>query len=211
MNVADMRKEYTQQGLHERDVAEEPIEQFQRWFSQALAANIHEPNAMTLATIDTRQRPTARIVLLKGFDARGFVFYTNYESHKGVALAKHPFAALIFYWPELERQIRVEGSVTKVDAAEADAYYQSRPRGSRIGAWSSPQSQVIPDREFLEQHVDAMQAQFAAGETPRPPFWGGYRVIPDTIEFWQGRPSRLHDRICYTRTADHWQINRLAP
>lgn len=211
MNVADMRKEYTQQGLHERDVAADPIEQFQRWFAQALEAKVHEPNAMTLATVDTRTRPTARIVLLKGFDYRGFTFYTNYESHKGSALAHHPYAALIFYWPELERQIRIEGSVTKVAADEADAYYHSRPHGSRIGAWSSPQSSVIPDREFLDQQVTQMHAQFATGEPPRPPFWGGYRVNPDCIEFWQGRPSRLHDRICYTRTTDTWQITRLAP
>ncbi len=211
MNVADMRKEYTQQGLSEHDVSQDPIEQFQRWFAQALAANVHEPNAMTLATVDARQRPTARIVLLKGVDTRGFAFYTNYESHKAAALAAHPYAALIFYWPELERQVRIEGSVSKVAASEADTYYHSRPLGSRLGAWSSPQSQVIPNREFLEGQVAQMQAQFATGNPPRPPFWGGYRVSPDYIEFWQGRPSRLHDRICYHLTTTGWQIDRLAP
>lgn len=211
MNVADMRKEYTQQGLHEHDVASDAIEQFQRWFDQARNANVHEPNAMTLATVDARQRPTARIVLLKGVDARGFVFYTNYESHKAAALATHPYAALIFYWPELERQVRIEGSVSKVDATEADTYFHSRPLGSRLGAWSSPQSQVIPDRDFLAHQVESMQAQFREHMPPRPPFWGGYRVIPDRLEFWQGRPSRLHDRICYSLTTDGWHIARLAP
>jgi pyridoxamine 5'-phosphate oxidase len=210
--VADLRKEYTQAGLSEADVQDTPMAQFGVWFQQALDANIHEPNAMTVATVDASGRPSARIVLLKGFSEAGLVFFTNYESRKGQALAAHPYAALIFYWPELERQVRVEGPVSKVPAADADAYFDSRPKGSRLGAWASPQSRVIASRTVLEDNLAMATKQFAE-RVPRPPFWGGYLVTPELVEFWQGRPSRLHDRLRYRRdeATEAWVCERLAP
>ena len=211
MNVADMRKDYTQHGLLEAEASQNPFEQFARWFDQAVAAKIHEPNAMTVATVDPDGRPSARIVLLKGFDERGFAFYTNYESRKGQALAVHPYAALIFYWPEFERQIRIEGRIEKVGAAEADTYYRSRPVGSRLGAWASPQSRVIADRVALEGALEHVKSEYGEHEPSRPPFWGGYRVVPDAVEFWQGRPSRLHDRLRYRLQDGLWLRERLAP
>jgi pyridoxamine 5'-phosphate oxidase len=207
---AQLRNEYRQATLDVADVDADPLRQFGRWFDEAVAARLPEPNAMTLATASADGAPAARIVLLKAFDERGFVFYSHYTSRKGHELAANPRAALLFYWIELERQVRIEGAVQPVSAAESDAYFASRPHLSRLGAWASAQSEAIPDRAWLE-------AQFAAAEArhgeavPRPPSWGGYCVVPAAMEFWQGRASRLHDRVLYTRTGDRWARVRLAP
>ncbi|RKP49025.1 pyridoxamine 5'-phosphate oxidase [Trinickia fusca] len=209
--LAELRKDYARGSLDETSVEADPIRQFDIWFKQALDAQLPEPNTMTLATVDARGCPSARIVLIKGVDERGFVFFTNYESRKGQDLAANPHASLLFYWIELERQVRIEGTVVKTSPEESDAYFASRPVGSRIGAWASEQSRVIANRAVL----DAREKEFAErfGEhPPRPPHWGGYRLVPEAIEFWQGRPSRLHDRIVYTREADgRWRIGRLSP
>jgi pyridoxamine 5'-phosphate oxidase len=198
--------------LDERDVAPNPIAQFQYWYQDALAAQAAAPDAVTVATATKDGVPSARMVLYKGSDERGFVFFSNYESQKARELAENPRAALVFYWPELHRQVRVTGTVTRVGAAESEAYFRTRARGSQIGAWSSPQSQVIPTREALESLVAGAEARFAGREPPLPPNWGGYRVAPESIEFWQGRPNRLHDRLRYTRELDgSWRIERLAP
>jgi pyridoxamine 5'-phosphate oxidase len=211
MSVADLRKEYTRAGLDEADTDRDPLIVFQNWFAQAVAAKLPEPNAMTLATVTGQGRPAARVVLLKGFDERGFAFYTNHDGRKGQELAGCPFAALVFHWAELERQVRIEGSVTLVEPETADAYFASRPLGNRLGAWASPQGQVIASRAALDELWHATQTRFADGNVPRPPNWGGYRVLPEVIEFWQGRPSRMHDRLQYTRSADGWTRVRLAP
>ena len=220
MSIADLRRSYERAELDLPQVAADPLVQFDHWFQEALTAQLPEPNAMTLATVGADGRPAARIVLLKGIDldaapagasGRGLLWYTNYQSRKGRELAQHAHAALLFHWAELERQVRIEGKVELTSAAESDAYYQSRPLPSRIGAWASPQSEVIADRAVLE----ARQREIAAlhgDNPPRPPHWGGYRLVPDRFEFWQGRPSRLHDRVVYTRGADGgWQLARLAP
>lgn len=210
-SIADLRHNYTLQQLNEADVDPNPIKQFQRWFDQAIAAQLPEPNAMTLATATRSGIPSARIVLLKGLDERGFVFYTNYESHKGQDLAENPQAALVFLWTVLERQVRIEGRVEKIAAAETDAYFQSRPLESRLGAWTSDQSHVISDRDVLEQRFAELKATYADEKVPRPPHWGGYRVMPHQIEFWQGRTSRLHDRLLYRLEQGNWLVERLAP
>ena len=210
--IADIRKEYASETLLERDVAANPMQQFQKWWEQVLASHIDEPNAMTLATASADGLPSARIVLLKGFDERGFVFYTNYNSVKGLQLEENPKACLIFFWKELERQVRIVGLVEKVPAEESDAYFHSRPLGSRIGAWTSPQSQVISNREWIEAEFEKRKAEFGEGPVPRPPHWGGYLVKPVLVEFWQGRFSRLHDRIQYSPgEAGNWTTERLAP
>jgi pyridoxamine 5'-phosphate oxidase len=210
MKIADIRRDYALQQLDETDVDADPFRQFHAWLAQALEAQVPEATAMTLATVDEEGSPSARIMLLKGLDEHGFVFYTNYESRKGVQLAARPRAALTFFWKELERQVRVEGAIEKVSAADSDAYYASRPLGSRIGAWASTQSARIDSRQWLEARVKAAAAEYGE-HPPRPPHWGGYRVLPDWIEFWQGRESRLHDRIAYTREARGWKISRLSP
>jgi pyridoxamine 5'-phosphate oxidase len=209
-DLAQLRVDYKRAALSERDAAENPFDQFTRWFDEALAAAVPEPNAMTLATVDEAGRPSARIVLLKSLDARGFVFHTNYDSRKGRELTANARVALLFFWPELERQIRIEGTARTVSATESDAYFVARPRGSRIGAWASPQSAPIPDREWLEASFAAANARFAT-DVPRPPNWGGVRVEPDQFEFWQGRESRLHDRLLWSREGSGWTLQRLAP
>ncbi|HWK60485.1 MAG TPA: pyridoxamine 5'-phosphate oxidase [Eoetvoesiella sp.] len=209
MTLADLRKKYEKDVLLESSLAATPLEQFSKWFDEAMQANVPEPNAMTLATVDGNGRPSARIVLLKGLDERGVVFFTNYESHKGQDLAANPHASLLFFWQPMERQVRIEGIVEKTSGAESDAYYDSRPLGSRIGAWASPQSQPIT-REDLEKRNQEFTASL--GQAPsRPPHWGGYRLKPDYVEFWQGRPSRLHDRLAYTLDGGQWKLSRLAP
>ena len=210
MDITHLRKSYERDALDEAASAADPLQQFQRWFDQALSAELREPNAMTLATVGASGRPSTRVVLIKGFDARGLVWFSNYQSRKGVELEGQPFAALQFHWVELERVVRIEGPVQRIDGAESDAYYATRPLDSRLGAWASPQSQVIHSRTVLV--AGAAKAALQHGLNPaRPPFWGGYRLTPDLWEFWQGRASRLHDRLRYRMDAEGWQRERLAP
>ncbi|NJL14773.1 MAG: pyridoxamine 5'-phosphate oxidase [Microscillaceae bacterium] len=210
-SIADLRQEYTRHRLDEADVLANPIAQFKFWFEEAQKAEVPEPNAMHLATVSPEGRPSLRVVLLKGIEEDNFVFFTNYESQKGQELIQQPFASLNFFWAELERQVRIEGRVEKVSEAESEAYFQSRPRGSQLGAWVSPQSREVPGRHYLEEEYARLEAEYAGTIIPRPLHWGGFRVIPDRIEFWQGRPSRLHDRINYQKQENNWIITRLAP
>jgi pyridoxamine 5'-phosphate oxidase len=211
MKIAELRREYRLQALAEEQAFADPLHQFEQWFHEARAAKVPEPNAMTLATTARSGRPMARIVLLKSFDTSGFTFFTNYASNKGEELQHNPWASLVFFWVELERQVRIEGKVERIPAAESDAYFKTRPLLSRVSAWASPQSKVIESRHWLEQAFAAAQQRFGEA-VPRPEYWGGYRLLPDTLEFWQGRENRLHDRLCY-RKADQqaWRIERLAP
>ncbi len=210
--IIHLRMEYAKGQLDENSVDANPFSEFRLWFEQAMDANLPEPHAMTLATCGADGQPSARIVLLRGFDELGFTFFTNYESHKGQNLAENPKAGLCFFWQELERQVRIEGTVEKISAAESDAYFHGRPRESRIGAWASPQSRVLQGRSELEALIQQQYDRFNTAELDRPPHWGGYLLNPTSIEFWQGRPSRLHDRIRYTRKQDNsWKIERLAP
>jgi pyridoxamine 5'-phosphate oxidase len=209
--LAELRKEYTLAGLTEQQVDPDPLRQFQKWFQEALAAKINEPNAMVLATVGAGGQPSTRTMLLKGADERGFSFFTNYESRKGRELAGNPNAALTFPWLELERQVGVEGAVTKLSREESESYFKLRPLGSRLGAWVSKQSGVIPGRSWLEERLEQIAVQHPGDDIPTPPYWGGYLLLPNRIEFWQGRPNRLHDRIRYTRQATTWRIERLSP
>jgi pyridoxamine 5'-phosphate oxidase len=212
MELAGLRENYIKGGLAERDLLKDPLDQFRRWFAEAQAAQIREPNAMTLATATPDGIPSARVVLLTGFDDRGFVFFTNYQSRKGEELEENPHAALVFYWGELERQVRITGTVTKTSREKSEAYFASRPVPAQIGAWVSEQSSVIPNRKILEDQYTALAQWYEGQEIPAPPHWGGYLVSPETIEFWQGRPSRLHDRILFTRIDESkWEIERLSP
>jgi pyridoxamine 5'-phosphate oxidase len=206
-----LRKEYRMAALDRAGLDPDPVVQFGRWFDQAVGAGLPEPNAMTLATASAGGRPSARVVLLKGYDDRGFVFYSNYDSRKGEELAANPWAALVFYWAPLERQVRVEGRVGRTSREESAAYFRSRPLGSRLGALASAQSRPIPGREVLERRVAELEAAHPDGEVPLPDFWGGYRVVPDAVEFWQGRPDRLHDRFRYARADQGWTVARLSP
>ena len=211
-SIAGMRAEYSQPEFNESEVERDPFVQFRQWFDRAVAANLLHPNAMTLATATPDGRPSARIVLLKDFNEDGFVFYTNFHSRKGQELDQNPSASLVFWWPELERQVRIEGRVEKVANDEADGYFKTRPRGSQLAAWASEQSQRIDDRARLERRFSELAAKYQDREIPRPPNWGGYRLQPRSIEFWQGRSNRLHDRLRYVLSEDgDWQLERLAP
>ncbi len=211
LDVAAIRTDYQQKSLAIEDVLPDPIKQFENWFNEAIKAAVIEPNAMNLATVLPNNRPSSRIVLLKGLENSSFQFYTNYDSNKGKQLSANPYAALTFFWPELERQVRIEGIVTKTSASNSDHYFSSRPRGSKIGAWASPQSQIIEDRTLLKENIEKLNQKYPEDEVPRPEHWGGYQLAPEHIEFWQGRKSRLHDRIAYYLINNNWDIKRLAP
>jgi len=211
MSIADLRKEYTLAGLTEQDLDRDPIEQFKKWLQQAIEV-LPEPNAFVLATADKTGRPSARVVLLKGVDERGFTFFTNYESRKGRELAENPQAAMVFYWAPLERQVCITGDISRLSHEESEAYFKSRPRGNRLGAWASKQSQPVPSRAELENRMRELETRYPGDDIPLPAFWGGYLLAPTRIEFWQGRPNRLHDRFCFSRqAAKPWRLERLSP
>jgi pyridoxamine 5'-phosphate oxidase len=211
-DLGSLRNEYSKAALDAKSVSQDPISQFTKWFEEAITAKVPEPNAMTLATVNENGRPASRIVLLKGVENYKFVFYTNYQSRKGKELDQNPACSLTFFWPELERQVRVEGVASRIDEKRSEKYFQSRPRGSQVGAWASPQSSVISDRALLEERAKQIEVKYKGEEIlPKPNQWGGYEIDPLMIEFWQGRPSRLHDRILYTKDEGMWMINRLAP
>ena len=210
-SIAEMRRDYSLAGLRRADLAANPIAQINQWFEQALKFGIREPNAMTLATADRRGRPSARIVLLKGVSEKGFTFFTNYQGRKGHELAANPHASLVLFWPELERQICIAGSVTKVSRAESKTYFESRPRGSRLSAWVSSQSEAVADRSVLERKLAVLEAKYPGEQVPLPPYWGGFRLAPVRVEFWQGRPNRLHDRFQYLKVRRGWRLERLSP
>ncbi len=211
INISAIRQDYTKASLDITDVNPDPLKQFKKWFEDVVNAKADEVNAFVLSTLNKEGHPSSRVVLLKELTDEGFVFFTNYESNKGAEIANHPYAAINFFWKELERQVRIEGKVVKVSAESSDTYYNSRPESSRIGAWASPQSKVIESREFLEEQEKNFTGKFKGMAIPRPAHWGGYCIVPAKIEFWQGRASRLHDRILYTKTAQGWQLDRLAP
>lgn len=211
LDLAALRSDYALASLSEGDVDPDAVRQFERWFADAVSAQVPEPNAMTLSTATRDGVPSGRIVLLKGVDANGFVFYTDYRSRKGVELGENPLAALTFLWKEIERQVRITGSVSRVSAQESEDYFRTRPPGSRLGAWASRQSAVIASREELEAQLEEVALRFPNGDVPLPPHWGGFRVMPDEIEFWQGRTNRLHDRLLYRRLDSGWAISRLSP
>ncbi len=212
-NIADLRKEYNLLGLLEKDILPNPLQQFHRWFQEALSSGLPEPNAMHISTVDANNRPSSRIVLLKELDEKGFLFYTNYHSKKGQDMEVNPYVSLTFFWVELERQVRIEGRAERVTQQESDDYFAIRPRGSQLGAWVSNQSEVLPNREILVDKLAAYEQKFEGMDIPRPPHWGGYRVLPHRVEFWQGRPNRLHDRLSYELDAEKttWAIERLSP
>ena len=211
INIGAIRKEYKLETLDETITHNDPLDQFEKWWQQAIESNIDEVNAMTLSTVDENHKPSSRIVLLKEFGAGGFIFYSNYESHKAEDIKHNPNVSVVFFWKELERQVRIEGVADKSDTEKSDVYFNSRPENSKIGAWASPQSKVIANREVIEKNQAGYLTKFAGAPVPRPPHWGGYTIIPNMIEFWQGRPSRLHDRIRYLRINDKWIKERLAP
>lgn len=209
--INSLRHDFSKQTLDERDVNPDAVLQFEKWFKEAVDTHVNEPNAMTVCTATTAGKPSARILLLRNFNEDGFIFYTNYASRKGIEIMENPNCALLFFWPELERQVRIEGVLQKQTAAESDLYFNTRPRGSKLGAWTSEQSKIIASREVLDKEYSTLSKKYPSEDIPRPPSWGGYVLKPESIEFWQGRPSRLHDRILYTREKNNWKIERLAP